>query len=219
MSCFTALEEFINKYHQHHQQTLNELPRYYPMGEYSKCIVDDYNSEDDEKFVHWKPVVRAKIANFENVEDALEIKLHQDINEFYGKLFSASVYFDSEFGCGELIQPWNDNDFELLQKNIIGHLMMKKKLKQAPTWFIGTINDSDKMITVDNENGSVWVEIPGNVPSEPLADSLELFFNKLRVKPTIPEAPQQMVDLGLDHPGIINSLKRMWQNLISRNHK
>lgn len=212
MSCFTALEKFINKYHQEYQQAMNELPRYYPVGEDSECIAGEYKG-DVEQFVHWWPVLREKPANFENVERALDITLHSDINEFYGKLYSAPIYFDSEFSSGELIQPWNNDNFNLLQQNIIGHLMMKKKLKQAATWFIGTIDDSDNMLTVNNDDGSVWVEVPGELPSQKLADSIECFLEGLTVKPTIPQPPQAYVETTPDHPGIINSLQRMWNNL------
>ncbi|RYV03251.1 SecY-interacting protein [Shewanella sp. OPT22] len=215
MSCFTALEEFINKYHQQHQQLLNELPRYYPVGEFSPCIEGDYDG-DKESYVHWNPVKKDDSSNFNNVESALEMKLHQDIHDFYGKLYAAPIHFDSEFGEGELIQAWSQDNFELLQQNIIGHLMMKKKLKQSPTWFIGTIDHSDKMITVNNEDGSVWAEIPGEVQSEKMANSIEEFIRKLEVKPSIPDAPQHYVETIPEHPGILNSLKRMWRNLTSK---
>ena len=215
MSCFTALEDFINKYHQQYQETYDEAPRYYPAGESSACIIGDYHG-DEEQFVHWKPMLRESSASFDNVERALDIKLHSDINEFYGTLFSAPIHFDSEFGSGELIQPWNKDNFELLQQNIIGHLMMKKKLKQPATWFIGTVDDSDKMLTVSNDDGSVWIEVPGEEQSQQLAESIESLFTTLTVKPTIPEAPQPYVETVAEHPGIINSLKRMWKNLTSR---
>ncbi len=215
MSCFTALEDFISKYHRQYQQRLNEMPRYYPVGEDSACIIGDYDG-DEERYVHWKPVLRESSQTFDNIEHALGIKLHSDINEFYGKLFSAPVHFDCEFGSGELIQPWNQENFELLQQNIIGHLMMKKKLKQPVTWFIGIIDDSDKMITVANDDGSVWIENPGEPQSRKLSDSIESLLAILTAKPTIPQAPQAYVETVVGHPGIISSLKRMWKNLTAR---
>ena len=215
MSCFTALEDFINKYHQQHLEKLNEAPRHYPEGEDSACVIGEYKGDVDQ-YVNWKSVVKEQAENFDNVERALEIELHSDINDFYGKLFSGPIYFNSEFGSGELIQAWNQDNFELLQQNIIGHLMMKKKLKQAATWFIGTIDESDKMLTVANDDGSVWIEVPGEQPSTKLADSIEDFLAKLTVKPTLPEAPQTQEEAIVEHPGIINSLKRMWNNLTSR---
>ncbi len=215
MSCFTALEDFINKYHQQHQQTLNELPRFYPVGDNSPCIEGEYDG-DEQAFVYWIPVVKDEQSNFDNVENALNIKLHSDINKFFGSFFSAPIHFGSEFGEGELIQPWNEENFELLQQNIIGHLMMKKKLKQPATWFIGTIGEEDKMITVNNDDGSVWIEIPGEEQSKRLASSIESLLSKLDVKPTIPDAPQSYVEPIPEHPGIINSLKRMWRNLTSK---
>ncbi|MDO6678383.1 SecY-interacting protein [Shewanella sp. 4_MG-2023] len=215
MSCSTSLDQFSNRYIQAYQDTLGELPRFYPMGQGSSCIEGQYDLESDEA-VFWQTVKRKSTADFSNVEHALELKLHDDINDFYGHFFSASLYFDSNWGEGELLQVWNQQDFESLQQNIIGHLMMKKKLKQAPTWFIGVLGDGDNMLTVDNEDGSVWIEVPGNKPHEKLADSLAGFIDSLTPRVTPAIEPVEEDHGHVPHPGIWQRMKMMWNDLLKR---
>ncbi|WP_119968759.1 SecY-interacting protein [Shewanella japonica] len=211
MSCSTSLEHFSSRYIQAYQDVLDELPRYFPCGQGSACIEGKYDLESDEA-VFWKAVKRKSNSDFSNVEHALDIKLHQDINAFYGEFFSAPLFFDSKWGEGELLQVWNQQDFESLQQNVIGHLMMKKKLKQAPTWFVGVLGDGEQMITVDNEDGSVWIEIPGDRPKDKLADSLAEFIDALTPRVTPPVEP--IVEEYVAHPGIWQRMKMMWNDLI-----
>ncbi|MFQ6371282.1 SecY-interacting protein [Shewanella sp. YIC-542] len=211
MSCAVALEQLLDRYQRCYQSALGEFPRHYADGETSVCMLA--NEVDDP--VQWQSVMRPEIASFANVEAALSLSLHPDIEPFYGRFFAGPVLFDAPFGCGELLQVWNEADFARLQQNIIGHLMMKQKLKQAPTWFIGVLDGQDEMLTVDNHDGSVWRERPGDVPCERLADNLADFLGQL--SPRVSEAVrhQQLVDDhgGPDHPGIFTSLQRMWRNL------
>ncbi|RLV57870.1 SecY-interacting protein [Parashewanella curva] len=211
MSCLTALEEFFNRYHDFYQQALSEAPRFYPLGENSDCIIGDYDG-DLETVVQWKPFKRKQNVDFSNVESALSISLHHDINEFYGCWFSGHLFFDSKWGHGELLQPWNQSDFELLQQNTIGHLMMKQKLKQPLTWFVGVLEEGDQMITVNNEDGSVWLETPGEIPTQKLSDSISELLKNITPRVTPAEKPQS-VDEHIEHPGIFSSFKRMWNNL------
>lgn len=218
MSSLPALDNFLNTYHQAYLDKLGESPRYYPKGENSDCIEGDFTAElesedNDDLIVYWKPVKRRDSGSFENVESALELELQADIHGFYGANFSAPLLFESQWGEGELLQAWNLTDFDYLQQNIIGHLMMKKKLKQSPTWFIGVLGDGDKMLTVDNTDGSVWIEIPGEEPSEKLSDSLDNFISQLIPRVAPPELHIEETMPELDHPGMINRLKRMWSNL------
>ncbi|MBE8167324.1 MAG: SecY-interacting protein [Shewanella sp.] len=215
MSCLSALENFINKYHVSYSESSDKFPSFYPLGEASDCIVGDYD-ENTENVVHWKATQRSSIGTFDNIEKALELSLCSDIEQYFGHYYSGPMTFDSQWGAGELLQPWNQDDFERLQKNIIGHLMMKKKLKQPPTWFVGVMDDADKMITVNNENGSVWLETAGEQQSAQLADSLSEFLERLNPKVMPATKPQLDDNVSIEHPGIISNLKRMWANLFSR---
>ncbi|MCL1143396.1 SecY-interacting protein [Shewanella gaetbuli] len=212
MSCSSALENFISRYLHAYQEALSELPRYYPMGEESSCIQGEFNAFSPDA-VYFKPFKRKACADFTNVEHALEISLHADINPFFGQYFSAPLMFTSQWGEGELLQAWNKQDYEYLQQNMIGHLMMKKKLKQPATWFIGVLGDGDQMLTVDNETGSVWIEIPGELQHQKLADSLAEFLQLVSPHITPPVKPEITEDTHYQHPGIWQRIKLMWQYL------
>lgn len=215
MSCLPALDKFLQNYHQAYLTSLGELPRYYPQGEPSVCIQGEFQP-DLEQAVSWQPVKRKVEGSFANVEHALELTLWPEINDFYGHYFSAPVLFDSKWGTGELLQVWNDDDFNCLQQNLIGHLMMKKKLKQSPTWFIGLLDEGDKMLTINNSDGSVWIEIPGEVQSEQLSSSLTAFIEALSPRIAPPVKHEELPMPALEHPSIFASFKRMWQNLFGK---
>ncbi|QQX79057.1 SecY-interacting protein [Shewanella sp. KX20019] len=215
MSSLPALDIFLNDYQQAYLDKLGEHPRYYAQQQPSECILGDLDVETEDA-LQWKSVLREEPGVFENVEHALELSLHADLSAFYGTYFSAPLMFDSAWGTGELLQAWSQTDFEYLQQNIIGHLMMKKKLKQDPTWFIGVFDDEDKMITVNNTDGSVWIEIPGEIQSEKLADSLNGFIAELRARVTPPVKLVEEDMPILDHPGIWQRMKMMWRNLLGK---
>lgn len=216
MSSLLALDNFFEIYHQSYIEKLAEPPRYYPQGEDSECILSEDKADvlkRPEVAVRWQAVERQSPAGFNNIEHALELGLHHSINAFYGAYYAAPLMFDSAWGQGELLQVWNHQDFEYLQQNLIGHLMMKQKLKQSPTWFIGVLNEGDQMLVVDNNDGSVWLEIPGQVPHQQLAESLNEFIDALspRVCPPVKHVEESLPEL--EHPGIWQRIKTMWANL------
>ncbi|MCL1088481.1 SecY-interacting protein [Shewanella profunda] len=215
MSCLPALDKFLQNYHQAYLTTLGELPRYYPQGEPSVCIQGEFFGDSDDP-IAWQPVKRDDVGSFANVEHALDLPLWPDIQPFYGQYFSAPLLFDSKWGTGELLQAWNDDDFKCLQQNLIGHLMMKKKLKQPPTWFIGLLDEGDKMLTINNSDGSVWIELPGELPWQQLSPSLAEFIEALSPRIAPPVKHEELPMPTLAHPGIFASLKRMWQNLFGK---
>lgn len=219
MSCSSALDQFFKHYIASYDNALSELPRYYPLGEASPCIAEIFDDNPDNA-VFWQPRLREEAGDFSNVEQALEIALHQDIHQFYGRYFSAPLQFSSPWGEGELLQAWNQTDFEYLQQNIIGHLIMKQKLKQAPTWFIGVLEDGDKMLTVDNATGAVWIEVPGEVQSEQVGTSISDFIGQLSPCIIPPVKPLVEPVTEWQHPGIWQRMKLMWWELTgAKKHK
>ncbi|MBR9727377.1 SecY-interacting protein [Shewanella intestini] len=217
MSCSSAFDIFIDLYLKTYQTSLSELPRYYPLGEASPCVEAQVAELDN--VVYWQPHKRQSAGNFDNVATALEVTLHPDIDAFFGRYYAAPLNFISPWGDGELLQAWNQQDYEYLQQNMIGHLMMKKKLKQPATWFIGVLGEGDQMLTVNNEDGSVWIEIPGEVPTQQLAPSLAEFIEQLQVLVKPPVEPVEEVDEVVSHPGIWHRLKVMWGNLMGHSNK
>lgn len=92
----------------------------------------------------------------------------------------------------------------------------EEKLKQPPTWFIGLLDEGDKMLTINNSDGSVWIEIPGEEQSEQLSTSLTAFIEALSPRIAPPVKHEELPMPALDHPGIFANIKRMWQNLFGK---
>ena len=85
-------------------------------------------------------------------------------------------------GACELLQVWNEEDFERLQQNLIGHLLMKKRLKQAPTLFFALTDEDDFVLSVLNSTGEVVLEQVGRPPQKVISPSLPAFIATLRAE-------------------------------------
>ena len=79
-----------------------------------------------------------------------------------------------------LLMVWNSDDVKRLQENIIGHIIMKRRLKQRETVFFATTEDDDILLSVLNGSGEVFLERVGQEVSEKLADNLASFIAQLQ---------------------------------------
>jgi len=122
--------------------------------------------------------------SFENVENAMSLSLHPDFCEFFTRYYSANFTATAEQGQCELLQVWNDEDFEGLQQNLIGHLLMKQRLKQAPTLFFGLTDEEDFILSIINDTGEVALEQVGKEPQQIVAPNLAAFLASLTPTPT-----------------------------------
>jgi SecY interacting protein Syd len=131
--------------------------------------------------VYWQPISieKAEGLSFDNVESALELTLHDDIKTYFTLLYSESLDARCDEGELSLLFAWNKQDFERLQQNLIGHILMKQRLKQKETIFFAVTDEEDMIISVDNASGSVWVERVGCKPHKQLSDSLAQFIGQL----------------------------------------
>lgn len=165
--------------------------------------------------IQWQPQQRSVAIGFENIEQALEIPLHQDIKAYYGTMFSGSLFAQFNDWQVELLQVWNDQDLDNLSGNIIGHILMQRKLKQSHTVFIGCLINSEKMLCIDNEKGQVVIETAGNKQREVVADSLLSFFDTAIVlaNPESEEAYQQPVEI---KAGLMPRLKEVMKSLFGK---
>jgi len=135
--------------------------------------------------VQWTPKLQEPQHSFSNVESAMSITLHPDYCALFTRYYSANLTAVAEQGQCELLQVWNDEDFERLQQNLIGHLLMKQRLKQAPTLFFGLTDEEDFILSIINDTGEVALEQVGKEPQQILASSLAEFLASLTPAPGV----------------------------------
>ena len=133
----------------------------------------------------WKPVPQKAPVNFDGLANALETTIHPDITAYYSAFWSGTIETESEEGQVSLIQLWNQNDFDRLVENLIGHALMKRRSKHPLTVFFATAEpDTELFLSIDNENGHVLLEEPGRAPLRQVDENLATFLNRLTPVPT-----------------------------------
>jgi SecY interacting protein Syd len=172
-----ALDKFVEIYltaaKKHPEMALVEYDNEWP----SDCYTASGSTGDR---VTWQPVKRIGLANFSDLENALDMKIHQDVISFYSAYWSDNLSAETSKGYLQLLQPWNQADFERLQQNLVGHILMKRRLKQPETLFIALTDEDDFILTVDNSSGEVVLEQVGLLPKEVLAPNLTVFIQSLQ---------------------------------------
>lgn len=177
------LQQFSEQYIADYQQTHASLPTVEQDEEWPSPCEHKVTDKDflPKGEVYWQPVAidKSEELSFDNVESALDLTLHNDIKTYFTLLYSESL--DARCGEGELslLFAWNKNDFERLQENLIGHILMKQRLKQQETIFFAVTDEENMIISVDNASGAVWVERVGCKPHKKLSDSLAQFISEL----------------------------------------
>ena len=178
-----ALQQFSNEYISKYQDVYSHVPIIEQDNDWpSPCEVSYESNESAPKGqTYWQPVKVecGEGLSFDNVESALELTLHQDIKTYFTSLYSESLDGICEEGELSLLFAWNKDDFQRLQENLIGHVLMKQRMKQKETLFFAVTDEEDMIISVDNETGSVWVERVGCEPHKKLAESLAQFIKKI----------------------------------------
>ncbi|MDR9830130.1 SecY-interacting protein [Vibrio sp. FNV 38] len=178
-----ALQALNIRYQKAHQKQHNSLPINEELADLaSPCVVQECVGDTDGKNVVWQAVQRDIQADFLNVEQAIELTLDESVKLFFGSQYSADI--DATFSGNSLtlIQVWNDEDFDRLQENMLGHLVMQRRLKLKPTLFIAATDDEMKIISVCNLSGEVILEKIGTNNRDVLASDLVEFLNQLEPK-------------------------------------
>ncbi|MFC5704924.1 SecY-interacting protein [Aeromonas eucrenophila] len=175
----SALEQFFLRW-----QRDGEARRGLPLCEWeqgwrSPCELDD----PKEGKVAWRPYQRSEPADFGAMADALELTLHPAALALFGHWFSRPIPCSYKGLRIELILPWNEEDLDLLRENLIGHLLMLRKLKRSPSIFIATTRNEMTLISFDNESGQVWLEWLDSGRRLVLAPSLPAFLTRLETLP------------------------------------
>ncbi|MBP7980845.1 MAG: SecY-interacting protein [Tolumonas sp.] len=127
----------------------------------------------------WKPWIRPQATDLHNIASALDCEFHPAIHAYYGHGFAGSITASFKGLKVELVQPWNEEDFERLQQNLVAHVLMLRRLKLPVTLFLATVSDETKLISLDNETGEVILEQLGKTTRWKLADSLPEFLSRL----------------------------------------
>ena len=141
----------------------------------------EIGSADEHGMIQWQAIVREPTGSLTDLANALELEFPEALSQFYGHMFAGSVVANIDGHQVELLQAWNEDDFDLLQQNITGHVLMKRKLKQAPSVFIGLTDQDDLLVTVLVETGEVCLEYVGKKPHHVLAKNLSEFIASLTV--------------------------------------
>lgn len=133
----------------------------------------------EEGCVAWSAVKREENITLNNIEEALDIQLHPSIEAFFCSVFAGELPCLYEAHPIQLIQAWNEDDFKMLQENMIAHFLMQKRLKKPASMFIATCSDEMQIISVLNETGQVQLETLGKGQEALLAENLADFLQHL----------------------------------------
>lgn len=140
-----------------------------------------YGEVIDQDSVHWRAVKQQPTLDFSALEEALEIEFHPSVKDFFGRWYAGDlsvVYHQAEeHHPVSLLQVQAAEDGERLLENITGHILMKRKLKQPETIFIGMAEEADDLLlTIDNDSGAVGLEWIGKQQHLQLTDGLAQFL-------------------------------------------
>ncbi|MFT5173946.1 MAG: SecY interacting protein Syd [Gammaproteobacteria bacterium] len=173
----TSLAHLLSRWLQAVRDRTGGLPRLVHDDEWpSPCIVEGPDAHGQ---VQWQPLARAHGADFSGIEQALEARLHADIQSFYGSFYSNPVPMRAADGPLILLQVWSDRDFDRLQENLLGHALLQQRAKQPLSVFIAVTDEDDLNLCVNNEHGNVVLERPGEAPLREIAPSLAVFLESL----------------------------------------
>lgn len=185
MNVHQSLREFIDKFIS--QTSIEQRTVDFDSTWQSPCIekLERTTPFEDGENVTWRPCRQVPVQQFGNVERALEMQIHQDIKTYYTSFWSGNLPAVAKQGHCELLQVWNEEDFSILQENLIGHVLMKRRLRQATTLFIGLTDEEDFILSVNNESGEVMLEQVGQEPAMVLAKNLAEFIDHLDVESNV----------------------------------
>lgn len=177
MSVSTLILELHDKFANSVQQTHGHWPLIEHDAQWpSPCEAGEPRGDG---LIAWQAVSRNPGGDLTALANALETQFSPELNAFYGTAYGGNIVATLDGEEIELLQAWNEEDFERLQQNITGHMLMKRRLKQADTVFIGLTAHEDVLITVQLSTGEVCLERVGKTPHIVLAPSLSAFLAQL----------------------------------------
>jgi SecY interacting protein Syd len=191
------IKDYISASNEENQGLLTHFESDWP----SPCIEefnDDYDSLIQDQVVNWQPVARAKLTeqstnghnssegiNLSNLESGLELILPKQVHTLFCRYFSHDINASAPQGNLTLLQAWNEEDFDRLQKNLIAHVLMKRRLKQADTVFFALTDKEDMLLSILVDTGEVVLEVLGKEPHEVVSSDLTSFMQTLKPRPVL----------------------------------
>lgn len=160
-----------------------------PMTEY----IDGWNApcyqgEVRYGMIAWKAVLQQPATDFRGVEQGLGCQLDEQLKAFYQGYFAADLYLSFDGHPIVLSQVMSVEDVDRLQRNLIAHVLMKRRLEQPVTLFLGTSETSDDLIiSVHNETGEVGLEYAGKPHHATLAANVAEFLARCTPRVVVPE--------------------------------
>ena len=148
--------------------------------------------EHTDAISHWRPVQQNTISpvqglDFSGLANAVEAPIHKDIKSYYSSFWSGSLQGKTDEGQISLIQLWNQEDFERLIENLVGHLFMKNREKQPFTVFFATTEEhSELFLSIDNATGKVLLEEPGKPAVREVESDIVTFLSRIDADPSPP---------------------------------
>ncbi|MCG7545168.1 SecY-interacting protein [Pseudoalteromonas sp. MM17-2] len=136
---------------------------------------------EQQQQVQWQIHERSPSADLNELAAALEVPFPQQLSELFGSYYSGNLPASIDGHGVELLLPWNEDDFIRLQQNITGHVLMKRRLKQQDTVFIGLTEQDDLLLSVRLNDGAVCLEYVGKEPHHVLADDISSLLQQLDV--------------------------------------
>ena len=133
--------------------------------------------------VSWRPYLRPEPGCIRNLEEALELTIHEDIQLLFGRYFSLDLNAKTTRGALVILQALNESDYDRLQKNLIAHVLMKRKLKQPETLFFALTDEEDVVLSVIPDTSAVVLEVIGQPHKELIAPTLAAFIETLEPNP------------------------------------
>jgi len=148
----------------------------------SVCVVESHGHDQ----CRWRPVRMPRPPAFSRLADALEVPILPALRAFFSVRWSAALpvtFLDNDL---DLLQLWSEQDFEHLVANLIGHALEKRRIRQPLTLFFALVDD-DRLLSVDNDTGAVFLETLGQRHPLEVCASLPEFLAQLQVR--WPETP------------------------------
>lgn len=170
-----ALTAFTQRYCHSWQQKTGHGPRSSELaGIPSPCIV----ATRDEQ-VEWQPQTAGQDITLDAVERALDISLQPGAHAYWCSQFAADMAARFDGRPLTLLQAWSPDDFQRAQENLIGHLVMQRRLKISPTIFLATTADEMEIVALCNLTGEVVLEKLGTSKRITLSSTLPEFLATL----------------------------------------